>query len=343
MINHPRPDNDNERVASLHRMVQMDTPAEARFDRLTRLAGQLFKAPVSMVTFIEEDRQWFKSARGHMIGETPRVESFCQYTICKNEPLIVENALADERFFDLPAVFDLGIRFYAGVPVRNPDGHAVGTLCVLDFDERSKDEIDSIGLVDLGRCVETELRLQSFQEKERELLARMSELERKASVDPVTRCWNEETGVRLAGDFVKECPPDPQSGVAFLLLTLKNLAEFNRSAGSQVGDFYLREAADRLRRFLPEGTVLCRSARATFLAIVPNVEIRSAEESLEEDVQRACEGPFHVAGNTVEMELYGGFVLSGRSPQPLEHVLDRAAKTCSKTASEARRRVRLSI
>ena len=343
MANHPRPEDEHERVDSLHRMVRLDTPAEARFDRLTRLAGHLFNAPVSMVTFIEEDRQWFKSARGHMIGETPRVESFCQYTICKNEPLIVENALTDDRFFDLPAVFDLGIRFYAGVPVRNPEGHAVGTLCVLDFNERSKDDIDPISLVDLGRCVETELRLQSFQEKERELLARMSELERKVSVDPVTRCWNEETGATLARNFIKECPPDPHHGVAFLVLTLSNLADFNHSAGSQLGDHYLREAANRLRRFLPETTVLCRSARATFLAIVPNIEIRNAEEVLEENLERACVGPFQVAGNTVEMDLYGGFVLSGRSPQPLEHVLDRAAKTCFKAASENGRRVRLSI
>ncbi len=343
MADHPRPENDEERVASVRRMVQLDTPAEARFDRLTRLAGHLFKAPVSMVTFIEKDRQWFKSARGHLIAETPRVESFCQYTICKNEPLIVENALTDDRFFDLPAVFDLGIRFYAGVPVRNSEGHAVGTLCVLDFQERSKDEVDPVSLVDLGRCVETELRLQSFQEKERELLARMSELERKLSVDPVTRCWNEETGAALARDFIKDYPPDPQSGVAFLLLTLKNLADFNRSAGSQLGDHYLREVANRLRSFLPETTVLCRSSRATFLAIVPNVEIRTAEEILEESIKQACHDCFQIAGNTVEVELYGGFVLSGRSPQPLEHVLERAAKTCFKTASEGRRRVRLSV
>ena len=113
----PLPENEAERLASLLKMQILDTPAEDRFDRLTRLGCRLLRAPFAMLTLIDQTRQWFKSTRGHLLLEAPRAVSFCTHTILEPKPMVVEDALADLRFFAMPVVQDWGVRFYAGIPM----------------------------------------------------------------------------------------------------------------------------------------------------------------------------------------------------------------------------------
>ncbi len=147
------------RVLALEELQILDTPPEERFDRVTRLCARLFGVPMVLVTLVDNDRQWFKSNIGlEGMPETPRDIAFCNVAIQSAGPLIVEDALNDDRFRDNPLVTgDPNIRFYAGVPLESKGGHRVGTLCILDHKPR-KITILEVGLLkDMADWVQKEL------------------------------------------------------------------------------------------------------------------------------------------------------------------------------------------
>jgi GAF domain-containing protein len=146
-------------LAALHSLRLLDTPPEERFDRLTRIASKLFNAPISLITLVDEDRQWFKSRVGLELGETPRHMSFCSHAVADDAPLIVHDALQDKRFAQNPLVVESPrIRFYAGVPVH-VNAEPVGTLCLIDTKPRAPSADELQLLKDLASLVQSELDL----------------------------------------------------------------------------------------------------------------------------------------------------------------------------------------
>lgn len=151
------PETEARRLAAVRSLHILDTPAEERFDRFTRIAARLFNVPVSLITLIDEDRQWFKSRVGTDVDETPRNLSFCAHAILEPRPLVVPDALQDERFANNPVVVGPPrVRFYAGVPLH-VSGEAIGTLCLIDIRPREPSAEDLRLLRDLGSLVEAEL------------------------------------------------------------------------------------------------------------------------------------------------------------------------------------------
>lgn len=152
------PEDEVMRLKALHALGLIGTPQEERFDTLTRIAARMFDVPTTLISLVDEDRQWFKSKQGLDADETPRHMSFCAHAIADNAPLIVPDALVDRRFAANPLVTgDPRIKFYAGVPLR-ASGQPVGTLCLIDTKPRDFTDDDITVLQDLASMVEREMK-----------------------------------------------------------------------------------------------------------------------------------------------------------------------------------------
>lgn len=140
-----------ERLNELKSYKILDTPIEEEFDELTQIASFLFETPISLISFVDDNRQWFKSKTGINISETPIEMSFCRYALeDPDKVLIVEDPLNDPRFKDNPFVVNKPeIRFYAGAPLKTLNGNVLGTLCIMDNKPRqfSKKKISALQLL----------------------------------------------------------------------------------------------------------------------------------------------------------------------------------------------------
>ena len=127
------PENEDERLKALHTYDILDTIPEAEYDAITRLASYICQAPFALISFIDETRQWYKSAIGLPLSQTPRAETFCQYTLMDDALVEVPDAKLSEVFGDFEHVKGgFGARFYVSAPLVDPDGYRLGTLCVFD-------------------------------------------------------------------------------------------------------------------------------------------------------------------------------------------------------------------
>jgi len=205
----PIPQDEAKRLEALRSLEMLDTPPEERFDRVTRLASRLFKVPIALVSLIDGNRQWFKSAQGLTVSETPRAISFCGHAICGDEIFLIPDAQRDARFKDNPWVRgEPKIRFYAGYPLDGPGGYKLGTLCIIDRRPRKlkredhqilKDlaalVVDELGNVELSRTAfalkTREDELQSFLENAHDLVQSVRSDGRLVYVN---RAWRETLG-----------------------------------------------------------------------------------------------------------------------------------------------------
>jgi formate hydrogenlyase transcriptional activator len=157
----PVPRNEQERLDVLRRCGILDTAPEPAYDQVVELAAGICGTPVAVITLIDSDRQWFKSKVGLTFSETSRDVAFCAHTIVERNLIVVPDAKEDRRFADNPLVTsDPHIRFYAGAPLITGDGHALGTLCVLDYTPRelSNQQCDALRVLSSQLVAQLELR-----------------------------------------------------------------------------------------------------------------------------------------------------------------------------------------
>jgi signal transduction histidine kinase len=163
---HYDPVRDGARLAALRAAAILDTPAEDRFDRLTRLAARFLDVPVALVSLVGDDRQFFKSCLGlpepwASGRETPLSHSFCRYVVDATEPLVIEDAREHPLVRENPAIQDLGVIAYAGVPLTTGEGHVLGSLCAIDHKPRAWTDAEVQALSDLAGAVMTEIALEA--------------------------------------------------------------------------------------------------------------------------------------------------------------------------------------
>jgi signal transduction histidine kinase len=176
----PLPDNETERLAALYALDILDSPPEQDFDDIVKLASTVCGSPISLVSLLDSDRQWFKARIGTDLIETNRDMSFCAHAVLGRDMLIVSDATKDARFADNPMVDkDGGIRFYAGAPLITTDGYALGTLCVMDREPRKLDIEQLQALRALARQVTSQIELRRHAKALANTTARLQELERR--------------------------------------------------------------------------------------------------------------------------------------------------------------------
>lgn len=255
------PDNEEMRLKTLRSLNILDTPAEERFDRLTRLAKHMFKVPIAVVSLVDENRQWFKSCVGLPVNETSRDISFCGHAILGNEVFIIDDATQDERFADNPLVVnEPNIRFYAGCPLRYLDGSRLGTLCIIDNKPRSLAAEDLTALEDLAELAERELMAVQL-----------------ATLDDLTRISNRRGFITLAQNSLNICARQKISS-SLVFFDLNQFKQINDLHGHAEGDQALIAFAELMKNTFRDSDVFARIGGDEFVALLTDSSIQLAEQ-----------------------------------------------------------------
>ncbi len=259
------PKDEQKRIKKLYALNILDTAAEERFDRLTRLAKRIFNADISIITLVDSDRQWFKSTTqpNSLPAETTRDISFCAHAILGNEAMVVEDASLDERFKDNPVVVnDPKIRFYAGYPLRMNNGSALGTLCILASEPRQFSAEDLHILNDLGVMAEQEIAtIQS------------------STLDDLTKISNQRGFLEYAGHSYTV---SKRKGVqcSLLLLSLNNLDRIVEKFGQTKSKLVLVSFTDLLREVFRDSDIFGRIDNNEFAVFMLESDDANAKAAL---------------------------------------------------------------
>ena len=263
MITPEIPENEAERIHALRTLRILDTAYEERFDRVTRMAKRMFGVSTSLVSLIDEGRQWFKSNQGLNATETPRDISFCGHAINHDELFIVPDTNEDERFFDNPLVTGApNIRFYAGYPLKIREGLRIGTLCLMDQKPKVMDEEDRQLLNDLGAMIEQEIK--SIQ---------------LATLDELTLISNRRGFLTLVDHSLKMCRRN-QTSISFLLFDLNKFKTINDEYGHHEGDFVLVKFAQIMLETFRDSDVIGRLGGDEFVTLLTGTDKEEADEVL---------------------------------------------------------------
>ncbi len=250
----PISEYEQQRLDGLRRLAILDTTAEERFDRITRMARNMFEVPISLISLVDEERQWFKSRCGLDAQETPRDISFCGHAILGEGIFVVEDATRDPRFADNPLVLGAPhIRFYAGCPLHIAGGYKVGTLCLIDHKPRHLDERQQSLLTDLAGMVEHELAAIQL-----------------AILDELTGITNRR-GFVMLGQKCLQLSHRQGREASLLFLDLNRFKEINDSLGHEVGDDALRQMARLLCKVFRNADIFARLGGDEFVVLLPGI------------------------------------------------------------------------
>lgn len=260
MIEPKTPENEAERLHALRALQILDTSDEERFDRVTRMAKRMFGVSISLVSLVDEDRQWFKSKQGLDAPETPRDISFCGHAINQEGLFIIPDTLEDERFFDNPLVTEApNIRFYAGYPLKIRQGVNIGTLCLIDPKPREMEAEDRQLLEDLGAMIEQEIK--SIQ---------------MATLDELTLISNRRGFLTLVDHCLKICRRNKTS-MSFILFDLNKFKLINDEYGHHEGDFVLKTFAKTMLDSFRDSDVIGRLGGDEFVAMLTDSNAEKIE------------------------------------------------------------------
>jgi len=257
------PQDEQARLETLRSLNILDTLPEERFDRLTRIAKRMFGVPIALVSFVDENRQWFMSCIGLDVSETSRDVSFCGHAILGNGAFIIPDTLEDPRFADNPLVLnDPHIRFYAGCPLV-VNGYKLGTLCIIDQTPRSFGKEDIEALKDLASMVERELAAVQL-----------------VTMDELTNISNRRGFMALAQQSLNFCVRQ-KIPAALIFLDLDKFKPINDKFGHAEGDAALIAFARQMKSTFRDSDLCGRLGGDEFVVLLTSTSKQQAEYVIE--------------------------------------------------------------
>ncbi|MFZ9669790.1 MAG: EAL domain-containing protein, partial [Solirubrobacterales bacterium] len=285
-------EEEEARLAELRDLAILDTESEPEFDDLVETASRIAGKPIALMTLLDEDRQWFKARKGIDATETPREVAFCNRAIENpSEPLIVGDARSDPRFSDNPLVTgDPHVAFYAGMPIVTSEGHALGTICVIDSEpgELSEDQVEALKGISRQAAALLELRrrtrnLSSVLDQER------AHQDESASRDRLTGLPDREV---LEEAIATRDPDEPSS---LMIIDLMRFSEVNAALGREGGDAVLQAVARTIASRLTANDTLARIDGTTFATFLPRMR-PAPTAALARDISDLLSRPVETSG-----------------------------------------------
>jgi diguanylate cyclase (GGDEF)-like protein len=319
---YPVPADEDQRLRELERYGILNADSDEHFDRILDLTAAIFQTPIVAISLVEADRQWFLAKRGLSVSETPREMALCAHAIVHDEVMVVPDARADERFRSNPLVFaDPHIRFYAGAPLQTPEGHNLGTLCVIDREPR-----------DLGP-------------EQRELLHRLAqlamrelELRRLAHLCPITGLPTRHTFLSI-GEREFERARRDQHPLSLLLFDLDNLRLINNRWGHLAGDQVLTDVVQLARTFLQEQDFAARLGDGEFALLLVGIDGEQAM-GLAEGLRTAVA---HLPGvhthSDFHLHISGGLTVLSASDLGFNDLIQRAERALALAKGNGRNQI----
>lgn len=254
------PRDEQRRLQSLKASGIFGAGQDERFDRLTRIARRIFNVPVALISLVDEDKLRVKSCDGITLAEPLcRSTSFCAHTLLEPEPLIVPDARCDERFSDNPNVTGHPyIRFYAGFPVRLPDGAAAGSLCLIDTQPRNFSDDELVALKDLAAIVADEF-------------ARLDAI----TVDELTGLFNRR-GISALVQYSLVASQRRAEPLSLAYIDLDNFKLINEQWGAVQGDQVLEAMTELLKTSFRDTDLISRHGSDEFVVIFPDTSEQGA-------------------------------------------------------------------
>lgn len=322
------PEDEVERLEEVYGLNLLDTASELRFDRYTSLVADIFNFPIVLITFLDRDRQWFKSSCGLDLLETSRDVSFCGHTINYGGVLVIPDTHKDPRFAGNPLVVGPPyIRFYAGSIVHGPRGKALGTLCVIDRIPRTFSEKQCGQLRQFSDLVENEIR------HNYDLDVLRASIQFSACYDPLTKLPNRELMAVCLGKLM-ELTGKEGGKVAVLSFNLPDLHLLKHSFRGETVERLLIEVAERLQECCPAGGTAAHIEANEFALAFASFNKSTAQiDQVVNDARTALNKPLLPGSDHYLRVRIGGSVFPGDGATPAE-LIERASSAAWLSTSD---------
>ncbi|HMT08533.1 MAG TPA: sensor domain-containing diguanylate cyclase [Pyrinomonadaceae bacterium] len=324
-------DIQSERRDAMARYGILDSPAEREYDDLVLLASKICGVPVALFALIDGDRMWFKSKVGLDVSEIPRQGSFCSYALLRpDETLVVPDANEDARFVNNEYVTgDLGIRFYAGVPIRNRDRLVLGTLCVFDNKPHELSHDEQTALEAIARQLSLRLELRAALAS---LRTAKKDLKLREMSDEMTGLHNLDGFALLADQQLALARNERLAGQLWVMaVDIDGLKSINSNFGRDEGTSAIRTSAELIESCLANNDILARSGGDEFIVLLSSAEDETADgisqriRSAFENYNSKSKKPYllHISLGVVRVENDDNITIE----QIIEHAFEAVSRT----------------
>lgn len=252
--------DEASRLSELRSLTLLDTAPEERYDRFTRLAKRAFNVPFAMLSFVDENREWFKSRQGIDASELPRQGSFASEAIKHDDIMVVQDATRDARFAEY--AHDSGIKFYAGCPIKTHRGFTVGTLAIADTTPRVFGKEDHACLQDLAAMIEEELAVQTI-----------------ANIDDLTSLFNRR-GFMGVGEHAIAICKRMRKPATMMFFDLDGFKQVNDNYGHAEGDKVLKNIGSLLLSVFRNSDIVARMGGDEFCVLLTGTDTKHIERPL---------------------------------------------------------------